>query len=173
MCAFFEIRNQTVKDQPLSPSVHCEAQPSTISHQLSTARKELSSNELGRTPGHRPDRLTADQQHTVPARPVKAHFALFRRERTSFANTAKANPRRLKVCFRCGGSEKERLPDIMGPFHPSTGNLAQTRTDFSGCSCRLMYGVDCPFTSSCTARRGSDIPPWKWTIKLAIRTSRP
>jgi hypothetical protein len=26
------------------------------------------------------DRLIADQQHTVPAPPVKAHFALFRRE---------------------------------------------------------------------------------------------
>ena len=54
----FEIRNQTVKDQPLSPSVHCIAQPSTISHQLSTARKELSSNELGRTPSHRARPLT-------------------------------------------------------------------------------------------------------------------
>src|SRR5205823_8516613 len=73
VCAFFEIRNQTVKDQPLSPSVHCEAQPPTISHQISTVRKELSSNELGRTPSHRPDRLQADYQHTVPARPVKYH----------------------------------------------------------------------------------------------------
>src|SRR5205814_4281933 len=77
VCAFFEIRNQTVKDQPLSPSVHCEAQPPTISHQISTVRKELSSNELGRTPSHRPDRLQADHQHNAPYNPVKAHFARF------------------------------------------------------------------------------------------------
>src|SRR5205823_1843789 len=82
VCAFFEIRNQTVKDQPLSPSVHCKAQPPTISHQISTVRKELSSNELGRTPSHRPDRLQADHQHTVPACPVKPDFACFRRGRS-------------------------------------------------------------------------------------------
>jgi hypothetical protein len=76
----FEIRNQTVKDQPFSPSVHYKAQPSTISHQLSTAHKELSSNELGRTLSHgaRP-LLQADHQHTVPASHVKTHFAVFRR----------------------------------------------------------------------------------------------
>ena len=46
MCAFLKSETKAVKDQPLSPSVHYKAQPSTISHQLSTARKELSSSEL-------------------------------------------------------------------------------------------------------------------------------
>jgi hypothetical protein len=34
-------------------------------------------------PATGPDRLQADYQHTVPARPVKAHFAGFRREQPS------------------------------------------------------------------------------------------
>src|SRR5439155_21106918 len=60
-------------------------QPSTID-----ARKELSSNELGRTPSHQPDGLTADQQHTVPARPVKAQFAFFAAGAAAFG--ARQNP---------------------------------------------------------------------------------
>jgi len=60
-----------------SARVQQQTQLSTISHQLSTVRKELSSNELGRTPSHRPDRLQADHQYTVPCNPVKAHFAGF------------------------------------------------------------------------------------------------
>ena len=38
------------------------------------------------------DRLVADQQHTVPARPVKAHFAYFSPGAAIVRYTAKPNP---------------------------------------------------------------------------------
>jgi len=64
-------------------------------------------------PAPRPDRLTADQQHTVPARPVKAHFALFRRERPSFVWQNPTLTSRTSASPPCRRHRVEALRDAL------------------------------------------------------------
>src|SRR4030095_1497129 len=54
-----------------------QSQPSTISHQLSTARKELSSSELGRTPSHRARPLTGGPTTYCARPPCQTTFCRF------------------------------------------------------------------------------------------------
>ena len=89
-----------------------QSQPSTISHQLSTARKELSSKELREerpAPRLELDRLSADYQHIASRALVNAKCATFlQNSRHNPACHAVASPRRLVKPTFCSFSTGAR-----------------------------------------------------------------
>ena len=116
--------------------VHYKAQPSTISHQLSTARKELSSNELREerpAPRLELDRLSADYQHIASRALVNAKCATFlQNSRQNPACHAVASPRRL-VKPHFAVFRPERLsPTLHLPPPVGSPALSHTQT----CVCR-------------------------------------